>query len=384
MLNAFTGRDYGRALELARHLSKPLFEEFWAQGRARELVAEIPRRGEDFRSLALPTESAWAVAREGMTRERQIEFLAARLRLIHDVQLDIPGGVNWNSPQYDVPDDRMPPWPAPPGQREAHLVVNPYAELASMDLTGAESARLVPWLASEDHILAYDLPRFMPHFPQTLHRVRWLVGSILDLVLGDDAVDRAVIEGTDPAARERHLSALGERATAAGATRESDRRVEELRSGTDDRALQTAYMRLGSLDPERGARVLLERARREPERRADWVRLAYALDAPRAADAADEFVEDPDEAVAFWAAAIGLRHGEGPRKRRGLDRLLAALDRGDPHARIDVVIDDLLATKDPRVSALIDQSLAERPCPEHAPTLILLQRSLLLGMGAAF
>jgi hypothetical protein len=384
MLDALSDREYDRALHLARHLSGPLFDRFWAQERAKALVEEIPGRRDDFQTRTLPSETQWGAMRQSMPPAAQIVFLAERLRLIHAKQYDIPGGIDWTDDQFDVPDALLPPWDAPRPEFDRHRVINPYVELRRMDIAADEVVSLLPWLASEDHILAYDLPRFMPHYPRTLHRVRWLVGSIVDAVLGDDATDREVLEGPDAAAKERHVAALAKRAEEQASRRESDRRAEELRTATDDDLLQRALGRLGALDPARAARVLLERARAEPPRRPEWVRLAYALDAPEAADLAAGFVEDADGATAFWAAALLLRHGKEAIRARGLERVLASLDGGDPHARIDVVLDDLLATQDPRARALLSRYLRADRDPSHAPTPLVLQRALLAGEEQAF
>jgi hypothetical protein len=108
------------------------------------------------------------------------------------------------------------------------------------------------------------------------------------------------------------------------------------------------------------------------------------LDRKEAVAAAAAFVDDPQETAAFWSAALLLRHGEGERKALGTDRVIKALRVGDPHARIDVVLDDLLASKDPRVERLVGRYLAKEPGPGHAPTLLVLQRALFLGRTEGF
>ncbi len=386
MLDAFTGRRYEEALRLARHAAGPRFDRFWAQDRAKELVEEIPRRGEDGRSLTLPSKTAWAELRARLARDAQVEFLAARLRLIHDVQGNIPGGIDWAAPQYDVPDGELPAWRAPDRETSLarHLVINPYVELSRMNLEARELVPLVRRLDSPEHLLAYDLPRFMPHFPRTLHRARWLAATLIEAVLGDDTVSREIVEGTDGAARAKHLEELSARCRAAGARTEADRRAEELTSGTEDGELQQAYGRLGALDAARAVSVVLERAEREPAQRGRWIRLAYAVDGPVADGAAEAFLGDGDEAAAFWAAALMLRQGQGEVRRRGLEAVLAALERGDPHARIDVVLDDLLRARDARVDALLGRYLASPRDLAHRPTVLVLQRAFLLGRQEAF
>ena len=126
-------------------------------------------------------------------------------------------------------------------------------------------------------------------------------------------------------------------------------------------------------------RVLFDRAKREPARRGEWIRLAYAVDAPAADGAAEAFLADADEATAFWAAALLLRHGKGEAGKRGREAVLAALEKGDAHHRIDVVLDDLLIARDERVDALLGRYLAATRDAAHMPTSLLVQRALLLG-----
>jgi hypothetical protein len=378
MLDAFTGRDPARALALARHLSTTRFDSFWAQSRAKELLTEIPTRGDDFQARRLPRPAEWDSLRVSMTRAQRIGFLADRLRLIHDVQTDIPGGVSWGSAQYDVPDAAL---PTVQSAREAHRVINPYVELGSMDLTGAEVAELAPRLANDEHLLAYDLPMFMPHYPRELHRVRWLLVTLAQSALGEDAVDREAVQSRDASVRARAIEALVGVARRSPTARESDRRAAELDGPGDDGVLQAAYGRLARLDADRCARVILGRAAREPARAAEWVRLAYAADAPNVTAEFDAFATSPDLA-GFWAAAAHLRHGQGERRRLGLQRVLSALDRDEAISRVDVVLDDLLATADPAAEAFLDRLLAS-PAP-RGPTVFVLQRGLARRRTAAF
>jgi hypothetical protein len=139
-----------------------------------------------------------------------------------------------------VPDEELPAWSAPDRETSLarHRVINPYVELSRMNLEARELVPLVRLLDSPDHILAYDLPRFMPHFPKTLHRARWLAATLIEAVLGDDTVSREIVEGTDGAARAKHVEELSARCRAAGERTEADRRAEELRSRTEDGELQ--------------------------------------------------------------------------------------------------------------------------------------------------
>src|SRR5207248_2306173 len=94
-LQAFSHeRDYDAAIRFAVHLSKPVFDGYEYQDRAKELAQQLKvRRGEDFKTLALPTTRQWPQIRAAMTRDKQIEFLGQRLRLLNCFQWGQPGGV---------------------------------------------------------------------------------------------------------------------------------------------------------------------------------------------------------------------------------------------------------------------------------------------------
>jgi len=96
-------RDYEAAISLARHLSKPEFDGHTYQGRAQELVSQLERRREDFRSFVLPTEEAWKAMKNSLTVQEQIEYLCPRLRLLNCIQQGQPGSIELSDVQFAQP-----------------------------------------------------------------------------------------------------------------------------------------------------------------------------------------------------------------------------------------------------------------------------------------
>jgi len=101
MLEAFSHRrDYQQSIVLARHLSQPLFDGYKYQARARELAAQLPQRTDDFKTLVLPSAEDWKQTAATLPREKQVEFLASRLRLLNCFQYSQPGDVDYSDEQF--------------------------------------------------------------------------------------------------------------------------------------------------------------------------------------------------------------------------------------------------------------------------------------------
>lgn len=83
MLNAFVGdRDYPHAERLARVVdTRFVGTRFHAH--ARRLLAELPLRRDDFRTLKLPAAAEWASLRATLPRAVQLDYLCSRLRLLN-------------------------------------------------------------------------------------------------------------------------------------------------------------------------------------------------------------------------------------------------------------------------------------------------------------
>jgi hypothetical protein len=186
MLDKFTqDRDYAGALALATQLSKPAFNGYYYQARAKELAAQLAARGEDFKTLALPLAEEWAAQQAKLSREQQIVYLASRLKLLHCVQPGQPAFVRYNDPQFANPClPFMPPKNDP-------KVINPFTELEKLQLTTNDLLTLAPFATDEDYLLTYSYWRdFTPE--RQLHRVSWVVGALINETAG-----QALVQTTD-------------------------------------------------------------------------------------------------------------------------------------------------------------------------------------------
>jgi hypothetical protein len=202
MLAAFTGRDYAEAIRIAVMISAPAYDGFRHQDRAKALREQLPQRGDDFKELRLPKPPEWAARRAKMTRLEQIAFLAQRLRLLSCWQMGSPGGIDYADNQYEPapegeePDsEQMEEYWKRMGERE---LINPYVELFHLNLSGGDLTTLLPLLESSDYILAFDHQRFMPCDPMNLHRVSWVVATVVNQVAQTRLVDLRILEDGTP------------------------------------------------------------------------------------------------------------------------------------------------------------------------------------------
>jgi hypothetical protein len=132
---------------------------------ARKLLAELPRRLDDFKELKLPALADWAALKNRLTREEQVDFLCRRLRLVgFDGYGDQRRFAEPAGP--DFPYVRGGPYvryPVPPRTADRNngkgrtQVVNPLSELGWKMKLGPK-----------------DIPALVRHLPEN-----WLLVSIL-------------------------------------------------------------------------------------------------------------------------------------------------------------------------------------------------------------
>ncbi len=210
MLAEFTKTgDYAESIRLARRLTAPTFDGFYHQGLARELAAQLERRGDDFKERQLPSRAEWASLQQRLSRDEQVAYLAARLRLIECNQYSIPGGCDYARE-----------WQTRRGRRETNLsesrqeeeqAINPFNELSAMKLTPREAVGLLPMLESDDFLRGFDRYRFLPQQPRTLHRVAWAAGLLVEDVLRAQVVRFEVLTSAKAKERARHVDELRKR-----------------------------------------------------------------------------------------------------------------------------------------------------------------------------
>ena len=149
-------RDYAEAIGFAQHLSRPLFDGFLHQDEARTMASQLTvRNGLDFQTLTLPTPAQWRNLKSTMSRDERIRFLADRLRLLNCRQPGWPAETNFYVQQRSLP----------MGGTVSNLDIdwnrgvewiNPMTELYEMKLEPSDLGVLLPYLACEDYVLAYN------------------------------------------------------------------------------------------------------------------------------------------------------------------------------------------------------------------------------------
>jgi hypothetical protein len=124
MLAAFAGdRDYPRTARLAASIVKT-YPNTMFHGYAVGLAAQMPRRGDDFVKLKLPTPAEWEGMKRKLTRAEQIDFLCERMRLLNCFQQGQPDGISLSETQFAEPGgmSRNAAWGGGRGKTE---VINP-------------------------------------------------------------------------------------------------------------------------------------------------------------------------------------------------------------------------------------------------------------------
>ncbi len=188
LIEMVDSRDYNAAIGYTQHLGKPLFSGFEYQDEAKRITQQLTARKEtDFRTLMLPTPAEWGALKTKMSRDERIRFLADRLRLVNCRQPGWPADINFYVQQRSVPMggsihtltvdyDRGVEW------------INPVTELFDMKLEPSDLGTLLPYLAKEDFVLAYQVWR--PWTPGWhLFQVNELVADMVNEVAGQKLVD---------------------------------------------------------------------------------------------------------------------------------------------------------------------------------------------------
>ena len=347
MLNAFSHeRDYAQVLEMAKHLSKPVFDGYQYQERAKQLAAQLEKRGDDFKTLALPEPTAWETQKKTLDRAAQIKYLADRLRLLNCIQMGQPGGVNYEDPQSGEPSNRM-------GGKAARGVINPYVEIDKMKLTTADLPALVPYLADENFMPTFSYWRDF-HPSRTLHQVNWAVANLINNAAKRDLAELQKYFSLDADGKKKHIAGILDWCKAnAGKTRDQ-LLMEIIGQSKDWREFENAskeaiQLHLADVQP-----AMLKRTADFKDRAGDFAELCYHTDDPAAAAAAREWLKlpapvgkknvDAGDKQHFWAALILLRFGDKD-KLEGLAELKTVLDKDDGSYWYPRAIEPLLATK---------------------------------------
>ncbi len=346
-------RDYDRAQRFATHLSKPVFDGYCYQEIALRLSAQLARRGEDFKTLTLPTPTDWAGLRKTMTRGEQIEFLVKCLRLLNCIQWGQPGGVDYHDEQYSLPTRRL-----ARTEREKFVVINPYNELQHLKLAVAELVPLAPALKDENFIPTFSYWRDF-HPSRTVHQVNWLVADVINAVAKRALAD---VEGWDhlpPGDKDEEVAKVIRWCRANSGKSEAELLLESIAQADRWYFLEKAAgeaVRLKTLD---SVPALLAREKDFPDRRSDIAELAFYSGSPEAQSRAREWIQDTNLEVRFWGTLILLKHDPGsPSKSLSLLKTdLESTDGVDLYTR---AVEPLLELNDEKAAELAC-GILERP-----------------------
>ncbi len=174
MADAFIDkRDYKEAISIADHLSKPQFKEWMSYRRVCELATQLRARTDDFTTFTLPTPQQWQKLQPNLDRTAQINYLAARLRLLTArpaIGLDaVP--MEFERPQTANPT---------PADNQNQGVINPLLALLDLNLTPADIPTLLPWLEDRNFLLAFDFAHWRD-YPSSMYRISdaivWLIND---------------------------------------------------------------------------------------------------------------------------------------------------------------------------------------------------------------
>jgi hypothetical protein len=331
-----------------------------------ELAAQIPLRGDDFKTLKLPDAKEWAALQKTRTRTQQIAYLRDRLRILNCFQEGQPGGVDLRREQYaeacGLSDDAA--WGQNKGKTE---LINPLVELDKLKLTIDDVPALTPGLKSDWFILAVGFWRDFNEERHILH-TRPLLCELIDKLAGRDICREEELE--DPAKQAASIDAIDQYAISHHGMSEADLLLSTLENGIGDHSswfdMRLKAWRLRELHERRAAPIMLKYLERSAD---DEYEVEEILQSARECDAsalkaiAPHYLNHKRLAVRMQAALSLLGTDQDGQAQRTLADVLSKADYSNFSGS-----DFKLA-----VSLLLDQKTAEgRKTAVHAfdgPTL---------------
>ena len=361
MLAAFSyERDYAKTIELANHISKPIFNGYYYQDRAIELKEQLQKRLDDFKTFSLPTEEEWNKFVNENSKEQQIKYLANRLRLLNCFQPGQPAGISYSDPQYGT---TGPDWNMDDSLKPL-VIINPYNELIKMELSPGDLINLIPYINDNNYIPSFSYWRdFTPG--RTLHRVSWVAATIINYSAKNSLVDLKLFVKLSDANKEKYIDSL-----ITWCRENSDKTMKELllssMKNTNDwkefsrragEAVSRGYSGTLPILVERFDDFTDERAFPGPN--AEIVRLAYDLNDSGSVDAARKWLKNEDKDVVFWSAMILLNHGDR-QNLEGLDKIEDVLKNDDGSYLYPKAIDILVSFKNEKALGIAEEILEKR------------------------
>ncbi len=356
MLEKFSlQRNYSEALRLARHLSQPLFDGYEYQERAKELAAQLPMRMEDFKTHALPAEADWKTIAAGLKRAGQVDYLAARLRLLNCFQDGQPGDVNFTDPQYSKPGRH---WPGE-SNAESLLVINPFNELRKLRLTPSDIPALAPFLKDDSFLPTFCYWRDF-HPSRTLHRVSWLAVKLVNAAAMHELVGGSGWQKLDPPARDERVAGVIQWANDMAGKPLAEIIRSNMNAAKNEQewftaAREAATRREISLMPD-----LLSGAKKFPESTPRIAVLCFQNGSEGALPVAKKWISLPDTTAKLYSALMLVRHGSASEKETGL-KVLDGVLRGDWEDNTALsAVEAMLSLENSAVTALVCSMLKHR------------------------
>ena len=342
MLEEFSyNRDYAKAVELGEHLSKPVFDEYQYQDRAKKLVAQLKARKDDFKTFVLPTAAEWEKLKSGMSREKQIDYLAKRLRILNCRQMGQPGDVSYLDAQHSVPFSEL----KTAEDYKKSEVINPYNELTGMKISVKELPALVPFIKDENFMPTFSFWRDF-HPGRTLHQVNWAVAGIINSAASSNLVDLGKFQTLDNEGREEYVRKIEQWCKNNAGKTKDELIVSTLKTAKDwgefSKSMEDAAQSQGCC--KLAIPVMVERTKDFPKNKTKIAEMIFNMNSPDTASVARKWMTDPEDGVRFWASLILLQLGDRE-KMEGLPELKKILDSDNACIWYPQAVDVLIATK---------------------------------------
>ena len=332
MLDAFAvRRDYDEAIRLARHLDQPLFNGYQYQQRAQELATQLPARMEDFKTFTLPTATDWKEMSKNLPREKQVEYLASRLRLLNCFQIGQPGGVDYLATQFSIPGQH---WHEEEILKDQQ-VINPIREILRLKLVPADIETLAPFLQDDSFMPTFEYWRdFIPD--RSLLRSSSAVVALINSAAFRPLIEHhnwSSIDATQRVARLQHVEAWIESMSRRPLEEVLRINMREADDGYDWKLAAVGATRLsdGSLLGD-----LLAGAEKFPECRAKVAELCFLHAREAAVPTAQKWLESGEAGEKFYGALILIQHGTDQEKQNAR-KIFANLLSGD--APVSLLLD---------------------------------------------
>jgi hypothetical protein len=351
MLRQFTYfRDYELAITLGEHLSKPLFNGYHYQERARELAEQLQNRKDDFKAFTLPTEAEWIKIKVGMNRQEQIDFLVQHLRLLNCFQMSQPGGINYRDAQTSKTKNFIPQKDFTQKGYEKHkteikrlYVINPFNELMALNLKMEDLPYLIPYFEDESFMPTFSYHRdFFPD--RSLHRVNWVIANIINKIAKRYLTNPEKYHSLDEKRRKQYIAEI----SAWYGTNANKTKEELLLATIESTSEREEFWNIAGEAVQEGfesvAPILIKRAEDFPRGRAGVSELLYKLNMIVAVPIERNWLEDKDEETLVWTA-LTLLSNSTPDNLEGLSELKAIFGEDEGSYWYSKAIEGLLLTK---------------------------------------